>query len=370
MLAEAWPDLAQAPPALLAHGEPGFRTSAVACRHTDKACEPDIDGNDADDSDSDSHSESVEDCIATLIKLSQRHDRPETELAWKAAMPPLAKALIGLSFRLPAERDAVLAEASGLMGSGVDLGEVDLSYGRSVLHWLTLMGDATMVDYLLRRGAVRDIERADLGGHTPLSLLVRLRVAPLGIQRPPDTAAIVGVLLDHGAQLTSLPHRGCELLYLSDLTPALVRRLATMGVPVDGATAMDRETPMLRACLRGHWALAGTFVELGANAAVRGRFGSTALHMVQLPEWLAKQLIERGAPTEARDVMGQTPLMVACETGNLPLARLFLQYGASAKAVSADGTSVLQVAQAIGGEIERLIREALMLQPALMLASQ
>mgnify|MGYP000031108798 CR=1 FL=1 len=120
----------------------------------------------------------------------------------------------------------------------------------------------------------------------------------------------------------------------------------------------------------GNWALAATFLQLGANARAHGRFGSSALHMAQLPEWLGKRLPELGAPPEARDVMGQTPLMVACETANLPLARLLLQCGASAEASSADGTTVLQVAQGTGGDIETLIREALMLQPALKLASE
>ena len=142
-----------------------------------------------------------------------------------------------------------------------------------------------------------------------------------------------------------------------------------MGVPVDGA-GTDRETPMLRACLRGHWLLADTLLELGANARAHGRFGSTALHMVQLPEWLAKSLLERGALLDGRDMLRQTPLMVCCETGNLPVARLLLQWGAAVDARTADGVSVLDIAQATGGDIEQLIREALMLQPALKLASE
>ncbi len=376
-LAEARPDIAQAAPGALPHGEPRLQAGYVGWRHADDvsdgaghhasklASDRASDGDTASDSDSDS----IADCISSLIRLSQKHDRPENETAWKAAMPPLARSLIGLSFGLPAMRDAVLAEASSLMSGDADLGEIDLQYGRTVLHWVALMGDATVTDYLLRRGGAQSIHRADLGGLTPLSLVMRFRIAPIGMQRPPQTAAIVGLLLDHGAQLQALAHHGCELLYLSDLTPGLAQRVVGMGVPVD-AGGSDRETPMLRACLRGNWLLVSALIDLGANVRAHGRFGSTALHMVQLPEPLARRLLALGADLDARDMMRHTPLAVCCETGNLPVARLLLQYGASADAKTADGVSILDIARTTGGEIERLIREALMLQPALKLASE
>lgn len=369
MLLESRTDITQAPAVLPVHDEPRLEANGVARSRADEVSDMDDRATVDRESDSDSDSDSTADYISSLIQLSQRHDRPENEVAWKAAMPPLARALIGLSFRLPAEHEVVQAEMSSLLGAGVDHGEIDLQYGRSVLHWVSLMGDAAVVDYLLRHGGAQSVHSTDLGGHTPLALVARLRIAPLGVQRPHDTTTIVGLLIDRGAALPSLPHHGCELLYLTDLTPALARRVIAMGVPVDGA-GTDRETPMLRACLRGHWLLADTLLELGANARAHGRFGSTALHMVQLPEWLAKSLLERGALLDGRDMLRQTPLMVCCETGNLPAARLLLQWGAAVDARTADGVSVLDIAQATGGDIEQLIREALMLQPALKLASE
>ncbi len=326
-------------------------------------------------SDSDSDSDAYRDhepnaeMISSLIRLSATHDRPERLSSWQSAMPALASSLIALSFHPTAERDAVLAEASSLFDAGADPCEVDPSYGRSVLHWLALMGDATVVACLLRRGADRQVNTPDLDGMTPLGLLSRLRISSPGVQRPPGTAAVASLLLEHGAQLQLLPRQGSELLFMIDLTPEFARRLVAMGVPVD-AGRIKRETPMLYACQRRNWLLANCLLELGADARARGLFSATALHMAGLPEWLAKALLERGAFPDSRDMTRQTPLMVCCETNNLEVARLLLQYGASPDARSDDNTSVLDIAHVTGGAIEQLIREALMLQPALKLASE
>ena len=357
-LARAWTDLAQVPVQDTAMRDGGVQ-DAPECS-VERAI---------DIGDSDSDGDSAADCITQLIQLSQRHDRPESEPAWCAAMPPLALALSALSFKPATARDTVMAEADALLSQYPEPGYADVMYGRSVLHWLSLVGDATIVGWMLRRTGGRDINRADFGGLTPLSLVVQLRVSPVGSHRPPDTIAIVSLLVEHGAQLDSLPEGGRELLYLPDLTPELARRLVAIGVPVEGSRA-ERETPMLRACMRSNWALASTLLDLGAQAGVRGRFRSSALHTAQLPVPLARQLIECGASVHARDLLGLTPLLSACQSGNVPLAQLLLQYGASPEARSDDGLSVLDAAQTSGGAIEQLIREALMLQPALKLASE
>ncbi len=307
--------------------------------------------------------------IASLIHLPATHGQPESLSAWRFAMPPLAQKLVALSGRAPAERDAVLAEASSLFDVGVDPCEVDPAYGRSILHWVSLMGDATLLTCLLRRGADRQVNALDFQHMTPLALLARLRIAPAGVQRPADTASVVCTLLDHGAQLQPLPQQGIELLFMTDLSPQLAKRLVAMAVPVDGKR-IKRETPMLMACHRRNWPLADCLLELGANPRARGLFGTTALHTRDIPEWFAKRLLDCGASPHSRDMTGMTPLMVGCETGNIEVARLLLQYGASAEAIADDNLGVLDIARQTGGAIEQLIREALMLQPALKLASE
>jgi ankyrin repeat protein len=363
VLAVAYSDFGRAANPLTEHQEPQLRVLSES-----GAAFPQMTGTDSPEDFGSSVSNS-DDCIAALIQMSQHHDRPENDSAWEAAMPALAREMVALSFRSPAQRDAVLAEASSRLSAGDNLAETDPHYGRTVLHWVALMGNATITDFVLRRGGAALIEHTDFDGNTPLALVAWLRVAKRGIVRPIATVEVVDVLIQHGAQLLSLPDRGCELLYMAGLTPELAQRLVAIGVPVDGK-GKEPDTPMLRACWRGNWSLAAAFVELGANVQVYGRWRGTALHMVQLPEALARRLLEKGARPNARDLTGQTPLMVCCETGDLALARLLLDYGASPDARDHAGMTVLDRAREAGGALEQLIREALMLQPALKLASE
>lgn len=61
------------------------------------------------------------------------------------------------------------------------------------------------------------------------------------------------------------------------------------------------------------------------------------LHYPEIPVWLAAQLQQRGADLNARDLLGETPLMLACAAGNVPLARWLIDAGASTDAVSDEG---------------------------------
>ncbi len=363
-LLAAWSDLGQAALPLPEHQEPRLRGLALSGTNSPRH----LSGTDSPETER-SDFGCADDCIAALIQMSQHHDRPETESAWDAAMPPMARELVSLSLRSPEQRDTVRAAASTLLADGAGIVEADPQYGRTVLHWVALMGNATIVDLVLRRCQAELIERTDFDGNTPLALVAWLRVAKRGIVRPIATAEVVDVLVQHGAKLAALPDHGSELLYMSGLTPALAQRLVAMGVPVDG-NGKEPDTPMLRACWRGNWILAEALVELGANVRARGRWRGTALHMVNLPEALARRLLLKGADPNARDLIGQTPLMVCCEANDVPLAQLLLQFGAWVDERSHSGTSVLDIAQSAGGALEQLIREALMLQPALKLASE
>ena len=65
--------------------------------------------------------------------------------------------------------------------------------------------------------------------------------------------------------------------------------------------------------------------------SLSGRHGYTALHRAVLcgNTAAASLLLSKGAPVDAADVFGDTPLIVAAKQNSIPTARLLLLYGAS-----------------------------------------
>lgn len=266
--------------------------------------------------------------------LHNRSDRLESPNQWWEALPALAVTLLHLSLSQQ-DDEACTQHALEAVQRGADPFEKDLSYGRTVLHWACLLARPALVDFLLQQGAVAQLEQRDVFGHSPLEL---------ALQNPAGAADVAMLMLKAGASLDALPLRGSELLYLPDLDVALARRLLAAGVPVDGPSAGPVEgsasprvgTPLISACRHGLWAVAFELLDSGADAGRRGLHGESVLHHPHLPAWLADQLILRGAPVDAPDELGVTPLMLACAERNVPLARCLIDAGARIDLVPQD----------------------------------
>ena len=266
-----------------------------------------------------------------MLFLHNLRDRPESPYAWMSALPPLARRLHQLS--LSAQEDAACCRrALQAIRSGEELSATDPCYGRTVLHWACLLARPALIELLLQCGAAAQLDCIDALGHSPLACVQASRIEP-------GASEAVELLLCAGASLTTLPHGGAELMYLDDLSVALVRRLLAAGVPVDGNGIADRdgsrtETPLIAACRHGLWPVALVLIEAGADIHALGQLGRSALHHPDMPVWLAERLLSSGAAADLADELGATPLMMACAERNLPLARCLLDAGASTDLVS------------------------------------
>ncbi len=266
-----------------------------------------------------------------MLFLHNLSDRPESPYAWMSALPPLARRLYQLS--LSARDDAACCRhALQLIRGGEALSTTDPRYGRTVLHWSCMLARPALVELLLQCGAHAQLDCIDVLGHSPLACVQASRIEA-------GASEIVELLLCAGASLTTLPHGGAELMYLDDLSVALVRRLLAAGVPVDGNSLAGRdcsrgETPLVAACRHGLWPVALVLIEAGADIHALGRLGRSALHHPDIPEWLAERLLSSGAAADLEDELGETPLTMACAERNLPLARCLLDAGASTDLVS------------------------------------
>ena len=305
-----------------------------------------------------SESDSGESYINALIRRSQTSDRPENESAWRAAMSPQVLTLLGLGFAVSDSARSAAIEAEALLSSGLEMSATDPSYGRTVVHWVVLLGDGAMLDWVLAHGGVNCLETPDLGGDTPLALLARLRMAPIPSTWVLGTARMVHSLLHHGASMSCLSYGGAEFFYLPDLHRELAVLLLKQGLDINGGGAHVL-TPLFRACDRQGWEWARLLLSLGASVDCRGLFGASLLLHGSMPEALAQAMIEMGADVNLADMTGQTPLMAACEAGNVALVGLLLARHASVIAVDDAGDNVFYFAQQAGGEIEILIRHAL-----------
>jgi hypothetical protein len=275
-----------------------------------------------------------------FIELFDIHgsDRPERPSAWLPYLPPLSRALHELTLaNLPV--DDMLRRAEEV-GKGGDITAVDPQYGRSVLHWAGILAHPTLVGWLLRQGAASQLGLTDHHGHCVIGCVHAFRSLP-------GTSQVIDHLLSGGAGLDKLPYRGAELLYRKDLTTTVIRKLLAAGVDVDGGGAFE-STPLIAGCGSVDWGAASLLLEFEANVLRRGAFGMSVLHNPRLPVWLAEQFLRRGADVNAKDMLGETPLMLACAQGNRPLVRWLISKGARADDVAHDLRTMADYA-VIGG---------------------
>lgn len=286
----------------------------------------------------------------TQLFCAHGSDRPESLAAWLACLPPLAHELYTLTVAdLAAE--IRLQRAMQVIGEGGDIASSDSQYGRSVLHWCCMLVHQDLVALLMPSVTEAHLHQRDDAGHSVLGVVHRFRT--IG-----GTAQLIDLLLSAGASLDMLPCGGAELLYRRDLSVALVRRLLHLGVDVDGGGAFSA-TPLLAGCGSVDWGSASVLLDFHADVLRRGAFGTTVLHNPRIPVWLAEQFHRRGAGVNATDLLGDTPLMLACAHGNLPLVRWLIAKGARIDAVADDGRTVRDHAAQGGASVVQCLMQHL-----------
>ncbi len=298
----------------------------------------------SDDDELEAHDDSEDYLHTDFVSLFDVHssDRPERPAAWLPCLPPLARELYDMTLaNLPV--DVMLTRAAEKIARGMEVTAIDARYGRSVLHWACILASPDLVGWLLCHGAAAHLNLPDHQGQSVIGCTHALRIFP-------GTGQIIDALLSAGVTLASLPYRGAELLYRKDLPVTVIRKLLRAGVNVDGGGAFE-STPLISGCGCANWGAASVLLELNADVRRRGAFGMSVLHNPRLPVWLAEQFRRRGADVNAKDMLGETPLMLACAQGNLPLVRWLVSHGARADEVATDLRTVADYAAMGGPEV-------------------
>jgi ankyrin repeat protein len=171
--------------------------------------------------------------------------------------------------------------------------------------------------------------------------------------------AAAELLLDAGADVNAREASGWTPLLLAALLghADVVRLLAERGADLSAVTHRgDTALLLTTSNMRQRSGAASALVELGADVNVHGKLNAeTPLH--QVAEWpgskpevaeqaatLARQLLKAGAGVAARDFIRRTPLHLAADSGNLPVARLLLDHGADVNAIDHENSTPLHEA--------------------------
>ncbi|TMW68703.1 hypothetical protein Poli38472_006171 [Pythium oligandrum] len=179
----------------------------------------------------------------------------------------------------------------------------------------------------------------------------------------------VSWLLDHGADVTARAKSGETALHFGFWHSYIVKMLLAHGIERDvqdtknGATAlhlvcddlveaedsarqllehgfdvnrrdMDGQTPLVRACFRGHYTVAMQLLQHGADPDASDGEGSTALFLAignNTPAGLVREFVARGAdPHQLSRGFEYSLLHQACSHSNLGVVRVLLEFGVDA----------------------------------------
>jgi ankyrin repeat protein len=197
-----------------------------------------------------------------------------------------------------------------LLAAGADVNAPD-RVGRSALAEAVSAGKAEVADVLLAAGARADrdlLAAAITRGHTP--------------------AALVGRLIDAGADVTWRDADGRTALYLATLANdrAVAVVLLDRGAAVD-AIAKSGRTPLHAVAEADAAQVVPLLLDRGANVNARDGSLATPLHLAAVHgSWqVARLLLARGAAVDLRDAAGKTPADLARENDQPAVARVLAE---------------------------------------------
>src|ERR1019366_5909979 len=124
----------------------------------------------------------------------------------------------------------------------------------------------------------------------------------------------------------------------------VVRRLIHQDRSVLLTTTDLGMTPLHRAARFAHVEVVRELLNAGVKPAIRDARKWTPLHDAACEGeslFCLQLLLQAGCPIDAKDVYGETPLMIACTYSNLPTVAYLLKCGASVTTKNRRGLNAL-----------------------------
>ena len=218
----------------------------------------------------------------------------------------------------------------------------------SDLHLACRHGEHATVQLLLQRGA--DVQAKDSWGWTPLHCAVEGgHVSTVQALLQAQASVVARTPRDRWSPFLLACRWGhAHLLPLLVTTGAYINQMDTSGL-----------SPLHHAAREGHLAVVSWLLEQGAKVSPKTRDLVTPLHLAADPA-VADLLLFHGAALEARTYgRNMTPLLSACQRGNLHLFRSLQSAGAKVRAIATGGLSAMHFACSSGSvDLVRALLEA------------
>jgi ankyrin repeat protein len=275
---------------------------------------------------------------ALMWAIAGRHSAVTKELVqYKADVNAVSKGgSTALMFAARGDKDSAVT----LLNAGADPNLKIPDWGGTALSIASTMGQADIVEALLNKGA--DVNYRDTNSFTALHSAVRDSEYGEDTAQRARAVATVKVLLAHGADVNARLHQekptvralnelqfeGATPLLLAaevnslDVIKALVAAGADPNIPTAyGTTALHvasgagTDVQRARSIEERGFAVetARYLLDRGADVNAVGEFGWTPLHNAAYQGLtdVIELLVSRGAKTETKDKLGQTPLSIS-----------------------------------------------------------
>lgn len=219
---------------------------------------------------------------------------------------------------------------------------------QTALHLAIELGRTELAIDLIEAGA--PLESQDYHSQTPLHL-----AAAKGL------STVINTLLDHGAQLETQSNRGLTALSLSitnskdeSLTRLLLERGANPN-PLSAAELLNPltvsiiRTPLMFACeLVNPLPSVELLLSYGADVHARDKLGQSAMHYASFnrqhgDRFTFEPLVQAGADLNAKDLQGNTPLLITTFRGFRAQTLRLLELGADIHPKNAKGYNALHL---------------------------
>jgi len=237
-----------------------------------------------------------------------------------------------------------LGTAALLLAAGADV-DAQRADGWSALEWAAAEGRAEMIELLLAKRA--NLEARDREGYTALFYAAGNTKDEDATSR---TLPAARILIEHGARVNAQADDGSTPLMWAARKGELeiVRLLLSKGASVNVVDHRGRGALSYAAEARGDADTARALAAGGAPLDARDESGETPLIKAcrRKRPGVALALLDLGAKVNVQDHQGQTALMVAASFGNGQTIEALLARGADLALKTNDGRTAYQIAQA------------------------
>ncbi len=321
------------------------------------------------------------------LNVDARTHDGETALMRAAQLPALEDSD-------PAMAERALRDARVLIAAGADVNVVD-GHGRSALHYAVEAGASEMVSLLLLAGGDGDV--ADAAGDTPLHLAaaggrdliardilasgadarainavgfsgLHILAEKQGVEMTPAHLRLADALIRAGGDLTQADNRG--------YTP-LVAAAAAGNIPIAAVfvahhadVSADSSAALRLAVLYEDNDMTDLLLKAGAEADVAaGTDDERPLHTAAQEGFLhgLRVLLDHGADIEARNIDGETPLLIAARWQKYGAVAMLIERGASLRAEDHYGCTVhMLVEQRADSHLAKLLQGRRVEEPLLV----